>query len=270
MHKRSISMNLKERISIYYTSLTTTEKRIYTQIMDNPHIIIDHSIIEAGELCHTSKSAMLRFAKKLGYRGYSEFKYAIEESTKKDYQQIPASVDNQTVLQQISLSFALTIQAIGQLSFDENLKRLAAYIYQYPYIKAIGIGNSAFCAKQLVYSLYSHNQFIEGVTDDVQFNYLENCLNNQYLLIIFSVSASSTTYNHLLKTAKSKGAKTVLITMNNDSSINKLVDMIFTLPSNIASTSTSTVLKQLDNRTTLYFFAEIISYYYGLYLEKAS
>ncbi len=76
-------MNLKERISIYYTSLTTTEKRIYTQIMDNPHIIIDHSIIEAGELCHTSKSAMLRFAKKLGYRGYSEFKYAIEESTKK-------------------------------------------------------------------------------------------------------------------------------------------------------------------------------------------
>ncbi len=46
--------------------------------------------------------------------------------------------------------------------------------------------------------------------------------------------------------------------------------MIFTLPSNIASTSTSTVLKQLDNRTTLYFFAEIISYYYGLYLEKAS
>lgn len=104
-------MNLKERISIYYTSLTTTEKRIYTQIMDNPHIIIDHSIIEAGELCHTSKSAMLRFAKKLGYRGYSEFKYAIEESTKKDYQQIPASVDNQTVLQQISLSFALTIQA---------------------------------------------------------------------------------------------------------------------------------------------------------------
>ncbi len=58
--------------------------------------------------------------------------------------------------------------------------------------------------------------------------------------------------------------------MNNDSSINKLVDMIFTLPSNIASTSTSTVLKQLDNRTTLYFFAEIISYYYGLYLEKAS
>ena len=28
------------------------------------------------------------------------------------------------------------------------------------------------------------------------------------------------------------------------------------------------VLKQLDNRTMMYFFAEIISYYYGLHLEK--
>lgn len=261
-------MNLKERISIYYTSLTTTEKRIYTQIMDNPNIIIENSIIEAGNLCHTSKSAMLRFAKKLGYRGYSEFKYAIEESLKRDVQEVPTTVNNETVLHQISSSFALTIQAIGQLNFDEQLKQLAAYIYQYPYIKSIGIGNSAFCANQLVYSLYSHNQFIEGITDNVQFTYLENCINSQYLLIIFSVSASSITYNKLLKTAKTNGAKTILITMNNDSSINQLVDMVFTLPSNIAPTTSSTVLKQLDNRTTLYFFAEIISYYYGLYLEE--
>lgn len=261
-------MNLKERISIYYTSLTTTEKRIYTQIMDNPNIIIDHSIIEAGNLCHTSKSAMLRFAKKLGYRGYSEFKYAIEESIKKDIQEKPIMMHNKTVLHQISSSFALTIQAIGQLDFDNQLKTLASYIYQFPYIKSIGIGNSAFCAKQLVYSLYSHNQFIEGVTDDVQFNYLENCLNNQYLLIVFSVSASSITYNKLLKTAKNKDSKIILITMNNDSSINQLADMVFTLPSNVAPTSSATVLKQLDNRTTLYFFAEIISYYYGLFLEK--
>lgn len=261
-------MNLKERISIYYTSLTTTEKRIYTQIMDNPHIIIDHSIIEAGNLCHTSKSAMLRFAKKLGYRGYSEFKYAIEESIKKDLEDAPRINNNETILHQISSSFALTIQAIGQLNYDDQLQSLASDIDQYPYIKSIGIGNSAFCANQLVYSLYSHNKFIEGVVDDVQFSYLNNCLNEDYLLIIFSVSASSTTYTKLMKTAKTKGSKIVLITMNNDSPINKLADIVFTLPSNIAPTSSSSVLKQLDNRTTLYFFAEIISYYYGIFLEK--
>ena len=47
----------------------------------------------------------------------------------------------------------------------------------YPYVKSIGIGNSAFCANQLVYSLYSHNKFFDAVVDDVQFDYLVNCLN---------------------------------------------------------------------------------------------
>lgn len=55
--------------------------------MKNPKIITEHSIVEAGNLCNTSKSAMLRFAKKLEYSGYSEFKYAINEyySSQKDY-----------------------------------------------------------------------------------------------------------------------------------------------------------------------------------------
>ena len=36
----------------------------------------------------------------------------------------------------------------------------------------------------------------------------------------------------------------------------------------LSARSQTTVLKQFDNRTTLHFFAEIISYYYGLYSER--
>ena len=28
------------------------------------------------------------------------------------------------------------------------------------------------------------------------------------------------------------------------------------------------ILKQFDNRTTLHFFSEVISYYYGFYIEN--
>ena len=38
-------MKFKEKISIYYTSLTPTEKKICTKILDNPEIIIKNSII---------------------------------------------------------------------------------------------------------------------------------------------------------------------------------------------------------------------------------
>ena len=55
-------MNLKEKISIYYTNLTPTEKRICTLIMKDPSIIMEYNINEAGELCQTFKSVMLRDA----------------------------------------------------------------------------------------------------------------------------------------------------------------------------------------------------------------
>lgn len=259
-------MNLKEKISIYYTNLTPTEKRICTLIMKDPSIIIEHNIIEAGELCQTSKSAMLRFAKKLEYRGYSEFKYSVEEYYKNE------NVDNventhNTILSRISNNYALTINQIGNSPYDEQLQELAQLLDEYPYVKSLGIGNSSFCASQLVYSLYSYNKFFEAITDEPQFRYLNNCLSKDYLLIIFSVSGSNT-YLDLLKTAKRKGAYTVLITMNNDTSLKNYANMVYYLPSTVEPRSQTTVLKQFDNRTTLHFFAEIISYYYGLYSER--
>ena len=72
----------------------------------------------------------------------------------------------------------------------------------------------------------------------------------------------------MLKVAKRKGAYTVLITMNNDTPLKNYANMVYYLPSTVEPRSQTTVLKQFDNRTTLHFFAEIISYYYGLYSER--
>ena len=260
-------MKFKEKISIYYTSLTPTEKKICTKILDNPEIIIKNSIIDAGNKCDTSKSAMLRFAKKLGYSGYSEFKYAISEDY--DSKPIDETTDvNESFLKRISSLFAESVYHLGNLNYELQLQQLAKMIDEYPYVKSIGIGNTSFCANQLVYSLYSYNKFIECVGDCIQFDYLKNCLNSEYLLIIFSVTCSETKYLDLVKTAKNKGAKIIVITMNNEHKLITLSDLSFILPSQTSPLQNKKVLKQLDNRTMMYFFAEIISYYYGLHLEK--
>ena len=125
-------MNFKEKISIHYTSLTPTEKRICTMIFDNPQIIIKNSIVEAGVLCHTSKSAILRFAKKLEYRGYSEFKYAINEyySSQKDY---PKKINDNTLASQIILNFKKTVDQLANLNLDDKLKSKYSYDFEDKY-----------------------------------------------------------------------------------------------------------------------------------------
>ena len=71
-----------------------------------------------------------------------------------------------------------------------------------------------------------------------------------------------------LKEAKKKNAYVVLITMNNETQLAKYSNMTFYLPSTISYLQDKKILKQFDNRTTLHFFSEVISYYYGFYIEN--
>ena len=74
-------MDFKKTVAIHYTEFTPSERKICARILEDPQIV-NNSIVVLGDLCETSKSAILRFYQKLGYRGYSEFKYSVEESFK--------------------------------------------------------------------------------------------------------------------------------------------------------------------------------------------
>ena len=81
-------------------------------------------------------------------------------------------------------------------------------------------------------------------------------------MIVFSVTGSTTTYQNLFETAKKKHAKTYLITMNQETSLLSLADQSIVLPSTHISDRDHTLF-QIDNRTILYNFAEVVSYYYA-------
>ena len=72
-------MDFKKTVAIHYTEFTPSERKICARILEDPQIV-NNSIVVLGDLCETSKSAILRFYQKLGYRGYSEFKYSVEET----------------------------------------------------------------------------------------------------------------------------------------------------------------------------------------------
>ena len=59
-------------------------------------------------------------------------------------------------------------------------------------------------------------------------------------------------------------AKIVLITIDGNSELLPLVDLAFVLPSISLPISSIDSIIQIDNRIMLYYFSEIISYYYGL------
>jgi len=257
-------MNLEERIGIYYTSLTKSEKDVYQAVLANPQGIVDKSIQEAANIYKVSSASIQRFVKKVGYRGYTEFKLDVEDTI--NPQKTLKRTDNSN-LRKIMSAYIATFQTLKEMNMDSILEQLVRDIKKYKIIKALGIGNTALSAEQLVYSMYSEDKFIEAVQDKIKIDYLESCMDIDNLLIIFSVTGSTDTYSHIMKSAKKNKIKTYLITMNQETPLLQLTDNSIILPSTNIQNNDST-LYRVDNRTILYSFSEVISYYYAILTNK--
>lgn len=71
-------MTIEELISKNKDKLSQTDLTIADFIINNKNIL-DYSINDLAKLCFTSRTSVLRFAKKLGFKGYSELKFFINK-----------------------------------------------------------------------------------------------------------------------------------------------------------------------------------------------
>lgn len=250
-------MDPMQKISVHYSNLTKAERTTCDLILNNPQIIINNSIAEAAELYKVSPSSILRLAKKINYKGYSEFRYALEQYQKRS---------NQTSHDSMILNVVETIK----ISLDELINRIDEneIIKLVDLIKnkktiTIGIGNSAFPAKQLTYILYPYDKWTDCIEESIRMSYLERVVNDNHLIIIFSVSGNSGVYVPLCKVWKKNKTKIVLITSNPETKTSKYVDHTFILPSlPFANIEDDGEKKFLDNRSVFFFFVDIIMSYY--------
>lgn len=73
-------MNLKTLMQKHQKNLSEMDWSILGYILENEQEVMGLSIIELGGKVHSSKSSILRLTKKLGFSGYSEFKYFMRQS----------------------------------------------------------------------------------------------------------------------------------------------------------------------------------------------
>lgn len=75
---------LHELINKYAEFLTDNDYHILSYVEKEPERVANMTIMEFSQQCNMSKSSILRMTKKLGFSGYSEFKYYLKESSAKN------------------------------------------------------------------------------------------------------------------------------------------------------------------------------------------
>lgn len=242
-------MNPLQKIEHYKNNFTKSEKQIYNFVKKQPYLVIRHNIQQLSDDVNLSKAAIVRFCKKVGYQGFTEFKFELSRfmfSTNKQ--------ENLDSIHYISALYQSHIKEFcNSLSLD-RIKELTTTIKKSRFIKIVGKNRSGLSARQLRLRMSKIGYDAESIDDLALMMILQDILKEDDLVILFSVYAHDEDYKNMLKELKNNNIKTALITVTKNNQLNKYCDYTFNLPC-ISRASSQTFL---DDQALFFVFIEIL------------
>lgn len=223
-------MNIFDLIKKNMSEYTTTEKKVADYIVENPQIIENNTIIKVAETINVSKSAVLRFCQRLGYSGYSDFRYDMINTLKtsvlgRNNEKHNDFID--TFIKQTEL-----LRAVDYL----KIEKLAQNINDSKQSFTIGIYKSYLAAQMLTYQLIDIGKQSTALTDMTEISHFPYYYSENAPLILFSVSGSGKQYIDFFKVNPIISSNTYLITSNSNASLSKYVGETIIMPTDNTET----------------------------------
>lgn len=220
----------KLKIRSLYNSFSKTEKKIADYVLENSKKIIYMSVTELAENCTVGESTIIRFCRKIGLKGYQEFKLVLaremvdfEENV---HENISDSDDIATIVKKITAVNLQAIDETAQLISLVELEKSVNAIINAQKVDIYGVGASAFTAWDTKYKFMRIGINCEAFIDQHLQSMSAICLNSRDVAIGISFSGSIKDTVESLTLAKKAGAYTIAITNFAKSPITKVADAV--------------------------------------------
>lgn len=244
-------MNPFDRLDCYKNSYTKSEKTIYEWIKKNPSTVVKDSIESLAEDISTSKAAIIRFSKKIGYSGFAEFKFELSRYIISGIRE--NENENMDIARSITSLYAGYIRQINDFIDLKDVEKIAKILSKAKRVKILGINRTGLSALQLRFRCAKIGFDAEAITDVILMDQMLESLNKGDVVIIFTTRAMNLKYYELIKDMSKNGVISIVITCTKTDLIKNSTHHIL-LPS-IENASTSSFL---DNQTILFVFIEIL------------
>ncbi len=208
-------MDLINTIQIHQKDFSKAEQKVANLIIEHPEYIETHTITKIASESNTSTSAVLRFCQSLGFKGYKDFRYEM----------IQYIHNNHEPLDSTDLFNHLTNTYIDILNQFKNIDRnivdeLVSDILENHPIYIIGIYYSALPVQQLSMGLLDLGIENKSVTDYISISHSVRNINNDAIMIHFSLSGQKNEFQHFVPDLlKNMPKRSYLITMNENANI---------------------------------------------------
>ncbi|HNP93125.1 MAG: MurR/RpiR family transcriptional regulator [Spirochaetota bacterium] len=210
-------------------SLSERDRRIADYILNDPAKAVHLSIEELAEAAQVSVSTLVRFVKKLGFRGYQQFRIALASEAlapeARIYETIVDSGEDPVRLAFSSASKALEITS--SMIDSQDLYKLASRIIEANCVYLFGLGGSLIVAKDALHKLVRTGIRCIGAEDYHMQLMIASQMNQQDTAIIVSHTGANKDAIGLAETIKTTGAFLCVITTYPRSALSRMADMRF-------------------------------------------
>ena len=240
-------MNVLENIHIHYDELTKKDKDIADYILEYPKKFCRQDMNDFTSEMNVSKSALIRFSKKLGYSGYSELRYELSRiifigGEKRQELYTPIEI--------IGHGYIECLTALIEELDSELIETIAKKIWQANKIKLFGYNESALPPQHLAIRGTLLNLDFAVYTNRDYFATQFKNMHKEDLAIIYSVKDHAKVYASLLK---NREMPALVITMSPKNFSLMSEDFMVNLPNPSISKA-----GLLDEQVLFYVFNEIL------------
>ncbi|ULO09424.1 MurR/RpiR family transcriptional regulator [Paenibacillus sp. 19GGS1-52] len=222
-------------ISSIYNSLSKAEKKVADAVQSDPEYAVLATVTDLAEKAKVGETSVIRFCRKIGFRGYHEFKLSVAQdlvnvSTYID-EEIEEEDDWELIARKLTMNHTKlldkTLDLIDMDTVSQAVEALAAANRVFVY----GVGSSGITA------LDTHYRFMRiGLNVDVQRDIHILAMSAALVKagdVVFGISTSGSTKDVVAATrmAKESGALIICLTSHARSPITTYADIVLLVPS---------------------------------------
>ena len=248
-------------IDLHFEELTELEQEIARYFLQAETIQDDLSSQQVTQKLHISQAALTRFAKKCGFTGYREFVFQYQhQASKPDTHSHKHSPLTKRVLR----SYSIMREQTQDLIDEEQLERIAQLIDNAGRVDFFGTGSSGLIAREMKLRFMRLGVVCEALTDQDGFAWTTSIMDENCLVLGFSLSGTTQSVLDSLLDAKEMGAKTILFTSAPNKNSQAYTETVL-----VASHSQSSYIQRISAQLPMLILIDLI-YAYFLEINRES
>lgn len=200
-------MYLKETLKAYNSKLTKSEKEIAQYIEENFENVMYYSISELSREIGVGESTLVRFCRKLGYRGYYDFKIELAKEYTSEVDK-----DSEDFVGLIERNMINVVKSTRLIVNKDRLQKAIDYILNAKNVYMYGVGASGLSALEGEGKFMRAGLKCKAVIDSHFQTIISGTLTDEDTIIAISLSGYTKDLIEAIDIAKKNGAKVIAIT----------------------------------------------------------